>query len=810
MRKKLLWAAAVLAAAGAVVAGIAGAYSYGLNYDLHRGFATPAQLPHAGRGKLLTVRFYSVALHRRADYLVYLPPGYGGGRRYPVYYLLHGMPGDPQHFLSISSMDIRLDNQVSLHRARPMILVYPDGEMGGSPFSDSEWANTPSGAYESYVIDVMHDVDHRFATKPHRQDRVIAGCSAGAYGAVNIALHHLNDFGSVQSWSGYFIETKTGVFAHASRASLAYNSPLDYIRHLGPTLTTDPIRAYIFVGRHDPAYSQQQPMVDLLRHYGAHVQYRAYRGGHDWSVWIPHLNQMLDLASYDMTHARSSHPMDAQLHRSSRLAPLTGLPSSTSAHGALAVARHRPHPSELVLLGALLLALVSAALINLGFVLQHRGHSHRGASLVSVARDRSWLVGQGVGWLGFLGQIAAIALAPLTLVLAFSAGSLAISVPVVARLFGHRVGRTQLAAIAVIAICLASLPIGFAAGHGHLYPGALIGGILAAILVATVLAPGAGALCLAVVAGLLYGAGDAAIKAVAVGLHDRHPAGSTVGWAILVALCTFAGFLSFQTALRRGDAVRPLTLMNAFSAITAATLGVAAFGESLGTVPAATVLHALAIALVLISVGPLAAAQQRLVDQDTAPEKPSEPPHSRSSLGLAHRSIGVARGAGTLMLAAVAVLAASVVTIGLVYGLRGLGWFAGGPRVKDALPLLQLAGFDAQPLGRVLVAGLLAGVALGEVLIRLRWQMISLTGVLAVALLLFESDASYALAHNLRLGSVLASRLPAAGPWVEGLLLIAGCLAAKALAVRASQREPAARWLASRYRPRFHRAQNDL
>ena len=182
------------------------------------------------RGKLLTVQFYSAALHRRADYLVYLPPGYGGGRRYPVYYLLHGMPGDPQHFLSISSLDVRLDNQISLHRARPMILVYPDGQIGGSQFSDSEWANTPSGAYDSYVIDVMHDVDHRFATEARRQDRVIAGCSAGAYGAVNVALHHLNDFGSVQSWSGYFIETKSGVFAHASRASLAYNSPLDYIR----------------------------------------------------------------------------------------------------------------------------------------------------------------------------------------------------------------------------------------------------------------------------------------------------------------------------------------------------------------------------------------------------------------------------------------------------------------------------------------------------------------------------------------------------------------------------------------------------
>ena len=47
-----------------------------------------------------------------------------------------------------------------------MILVFPDGRIGGSTYSDSEWANTPSGDYESYVIDVVHDVDHRFATLP--------------------------------------------------------------------------------------------------------------------------------------------------------------------------------------------------------------------------------------------------------------------------------------------------------------------------------------------------------------------------------------------------------------------------------------------------------------------------------------------------------------------------------------------------------------------------------------------------------------------------------------------------------------------
>ena len=65
----------------------------------------------------------------------------------------------------------------------------------------------------------------------------------------------------------------------------------------------------------------------------------------------------------------------------------------------------------------MLLALLSGVLINLGFVLQQRGHSHalaRGRwSLIEGFRDRSWLIGQAVGWLGFAGAIIAVGIASL-------------------------------------------------------------------------------------------------------------------------------------------------------------------------------------------------------------------------------------------------------------------------------------------------------------------------------------------------------------------------------------------------------------
>src|ERR1019366_6039293 len=48
--------------------------------------------------------------------------------------------------------------------------------------------STASGNYASYMLDVMRDVDYRFATIRARRERVIAGFSAGAYRATNIAL----------------------------------------------------------------------------------------------------------------------------------------------------------------------------------------------------------------------------------------------------------------------------------------------------------------------------------------------------------------------------------------------------------------------------------------------------------------------------------------------------------------------------------------------------------------------------------------------------------------------------------------------
>ena len=124
----------------------------------------------------------------------------------------------------------------------------------------------------------------------------------------------------------------------------------------------------------------------------------------------------------------------------------------------------------------------------------------------------------------------------------------------------------------------------------------------------------------------------------------------------------------------------------------------------------------------------------------------------------------------------IAVPTAVLAGIGWTYELSQLGWLNLGPRTRDALPLLQLAGFAGQPAARLIAAWLLAGAMAGVALTRVNPMP---RGVLALALgtamLAACSNASFALARNLRLSAVLTSRHPGPGVWIEGLLFAVGC-----------------------------------
>jgi enterochelin esterase-like enzyme len=178
----------------------------------------------------------------RAGY-VYLPPGYSQAHRYPVVYLLHGMPGSPSEYLDGTNLAPFADGAISSGSLPPFIAVMPAA--GTARTYNGEWA----GPWEREVVDdVVPFVDAHLATRATPKGRVLAGLSAGGFGAVYIALRHPGVFGTVESWSGYFHPLRDGPFKHDTAAQLRSDDPRVLVRAEASALRKDGTRFFLSSG----------------------------------------------------------------------------------------------------------------------------------------------------------------------------------------------------------------------------------------------------------------------------------------------------------------------------------------------------------------------------------------------------------------------------------------------------------------------------------------------------------------------------------------------------------------------------------
>ncbi|HEX4681023.1 MAG TPA: alpha/beta hydrolase-fold protein [Gaiellaceae bacterium] len=301
------WVAAA-ALAAFVAVGLVGMYRYVDNYWVYRGFAPPHDAAFVKvHGSATQFTLASPALGGRRQLVdMYLPPGYYSHptRRYPVVYLLHGVPGRPAAFLATVRMGVVEDELVALHRARPMILVMPFGSTGS--FTDEEWANGvhPDDAWETFLArDVVHAVDARYRTIRSGQSRVIAGLSEGGYGALNIAIHHPGEFRVVESWSGYEqADPVFSVFGH-DEALMKRNSPQLTVGAAARTLKKAHTYFWLYSGTGDRELNQNNTFARTLTELHLPYRYTVVHGGHNWAIWRGHAAAAYLAASKGLAHA---------------------------------------------------------------------------------------------------------------------------------------------------------------------------------------------------------------------------------------------------------------------------------------------------------------------------------------------------------------------------------------------------------------------------------------------------------------------------------------------------------------------------
>ena len=243
------------------------------------------------------------------------------------------------------------------------------------------------------------------------------------------------------------------------------------------------------------------------------------------------------------------------------------------------------------LLGGLGLALASAGALNWGYFAQHQAAGrlprlslrHPVHSLVVLFRDRRWLVGFLVGIGGWVLYVAALALAPLSLVQATSAGGIGILALLAWQATGIRLTQGELAGVAAAVVGLALLGASLAGQHGKghqaatlsvalwLAASAAAAGLVALFGERSRLAPGAG---LGAAAGLLYAAGDVGTKAAVGG-------GGRLAFVPALLACHGLAFVALQLGFQRGTALATAGVATLLTNALPIVAGTALFHEGL-------------------------------------------------------------------------------------------------------------------------------------------------------------------------------------------------------------------------------------
>lgn len=221
---------------------------------------------------------------------VLLPRDYASsGQRYPVLYLLHGMGGAYDNWLTRTNV---LEYTADL----PVVVVMPDA--GDSWYSKSAIDTTRN--FQHYVAeDVVNYIDSNFRTLPFGQARFIAGLSMGGYGAVMLATRYPGRYGLAASFSGAVAIPKDTDTPSLDSIFGPPNAPArDSMDLPGLIRRVDPRGLpylYLDCGTGDRLVQGNRQFVAILAERGIPYEYHETRGVHEWEYWNRRLPVVLQL-----------------------------------------------------------------------------------------------------------------------------------------------------------------------------------------------------------------------------------------------------------------------------------------------------------------------------------------------------------------------------------------------------------------------------------------------------------------------------------------------------------------------------------
>ena len=254
-----------------------------------------------------TIRFQSKLVNTTLPYNVIVPEDYETSRttRYPVLYLLHGLTGHYNDWITRTN----IADYASDYR---MIVVMPEGNDGW--YTDS--ATVETDKYESYILkELIPDVQQRYRTIEARYARSIAGLSMGGYGAIKFGLKTPGTFVFAASMSGAFgvtrfTEKEAGdrwqdslkLFGAVGSENRLANDLLDILKKFPAARIASLPYFYFDCGTEDAAFifTSNRDLASLMSEKKIPHEFRELPGDHSWAYWDQQVQEILKIAADKM------------------------------------------------------------------------------------------------------------------------------------------------------------------------------------------------------------------------------------------------------------------------------------------------------------------------------------------------------------------------------------------------------------------------------------------------------------------------------------------------------------------------------
>ncbi|PRY53171.1 enterochelin esterase-like enzyme [Arcticibacter pallidicorallinus] len=227
-------------------------------------------VPH---GEVRMKRYFSRISSSWRRAFIYTPPGYDQNTsdKYPVLYLLHGGGEDERGWSTQGKTDLIMDNLIAANKAKPMLVVMMDGNVGQGAFGEQSLR-----AFEGELKGLIPFIEsnHRVDTRPG--NRALAGLSMGGLQTLYTGIKNSELF----PYLGVF---SSGWFSGRNELS---SPQYDFIRDNHSSINSNLKALWISMGgKEDIAYNNCKEMMSKFDELNLKYTYTEYPGGHTWPVW---------------------------------------------------------------------------------------------------------------------------------------------------------------------------------------------------------------------------------------------------------------------------------------------------------------------------------------------------------------------------------------------------------------------------------------------------------------------------------------------------------------------------------------------